>query len=85
MILLSGFIVAALCWQSKKINLAMTLISLLPLIIAYFSASIHMANDVEQATNSIVTSTKDYIIGWALGLPGAALFELVLKMFSGDN
>ena len=83
-ILLLGFIIAAISYFFKPIGMAILVISLIPLVYAFVSGPIQVMIDplsVEEATGGIVTAFTNYLTGYVLNYPGAALFGSIMGTF----
>ena len=80
-ILLVGFLVAAVSYFLKPVGLILTIVSLLPLLIAFVGGPIQVMIDpasVGTATNGIMTALANYIKDWAFNYPGAVLFGALI-------
>jgi hypothetical protein len=87
-ILAVGFISAAVSYFCKPVGLILALVGFLPLFVAFIGGPIQVLADptsVSQATNSIALAFSNWMTGYLLNWPGAALFGAVLGLFGNGN
>ena len=83
-ILFVGFIVAAVSYFFKPVGMIIAAISLVPLAFAFISGPTQVMIDpssVKLATDGIMTSFTNYLTGYILNYPGAALFGAIVGTF----
>jgi len=83
-ILVVGFGMAAISYFSKRADVILTAIAVVPFIFALLVGIIHVMNNsssFQSAFNSMITAITSYFMGYIIGLPGAALFDVVKSIF----
>lgn len=83
-ILVVGFGMAAISYFSKRADVILTAIAIVPFVFALLVGLIHVMNDpstFQTAVNSMVAAFTSYFTGYIIGLPGAMLFDAVRSIF----